>query len=324
MEAKIMHHETRESIIADFSAARGKLVDYVPKGVAQIGAKRLWNESKGEGSVIAVLDTGIDRNHPDLKNNIIGGYNFTTDYNGDKLNYQDNHYHGTHVAGTIAAGHDGQGVMGVAPKAKILALKVLTSTGSGNLDWVAQAVRYAIAWRGPSGEKVNVINMSLGAPSYHSGMHSAIKEAVAAGIAVIVAAGNEGDGLGTTDEISYPAYLPEVISVGAVDFHRNVTNFSNTNREIDVCSNGNDILSAYPGGRYAILNGTSMACPHVAGFAALLRGKFKNRFGRFPTEPELYTLLKFSTIDIGEVGIDAQSGAGYITVFPDHFSSIKL
>lgn len=324
MEVHLLHHETRESIIADFSEAREKLRDYVPRGVAQIGAKRLWNETKGEGTVIAVIDSGIDRNHFDLQENIIGGYNFTTDYNGDTTNYQDNHYHGTHVAGIIAGSHDGQGIIGVAPKAKILALKVLRGDGKGSANWTAEAIRYAINWRGPKGEKVNVINMSLGTKSYHSGMHSAIKEAVANDIAVVVAAGNEGDGDSNTFEYSYPAMLPEVITVGAVDFHRNVTYFSNTNPEVDVCSNGQDIISTYPGNRYAILNGTSMACPHVAGLCALFRGKFKNRFGRYPTEPELYHLIKFHTIDIGEVGIDASSGAGYVTVFPDHSASIKL
>lgn len=324
LDVRPLHVVTRDSIIEDFSKAKQKERDYIPRGVAQMGARRLWKETKGEGTVIAVLDSGVDINHPDLKENIIGGYNFTTDYGGDTSNFMDNHYHGTHVAGIIASKHNKYGIVGMAPEAKILALKVLTGQGSGSATWLANAIRYAISWRGPKGEKVNVINISLGTPNYNSNLHSAVKEAVANDIAVVVACGNDGDGDGTTNEISYPAYFQEVISVGAVDFCRNVTLFSNSNPEVDVCANGQDILSTYPGNKYAILNGTSMACPHVAGMCALFRGKFKNRFGRYPTEPELYQLIKFHTIDIGEAGIDAQSGAGYLTVFPDHVSAMKL
>ncbi|GAA4719715.1 S8 family peptidase [Brevibacillus fulvus] len=292
------------------------VTDYIPTGIQMMGTPYLWTDNEGEGSVIAILDTGIDRNHPDLRSNIIDGRNFTTDYNSDPANYEDNHYHGTHVAGIIAAVANQSGIVGVAPRAKLFIGKVLTGQGYGEDEWITNAIEYCIDWTGPNGEKISVINMSLGGPDYNPNLHAAIQRATENNIAVIVAAGNEGDGSSATEEISYPAYLPEVIAVGAVDYAQKVAYFSNTNRQIDVAAPGVNILSCYPRGTYAILSGTSMASPHVAGFAALLRGKFFERFGRYPSEPELYTLIKYHTVDIAEIGMDTAAGAGFVSALP--------
>lgn len=315
MEAKLLTY--RDQVIQEFKNAQLIPTDYFPEFIRMSGANKVWGETQGQGTVIAVLDTGVDHNHKDLKDNIIGGRNFTTDYNGDPTNYMDNHHHGTHVAGIIAADGNQTGIIGVAPKAKIFACKVLTSDGRGNADWVAQAVRYCINWRGPNGEKINIINMSLGIPSYHAGLHLAIKDAVASGISVIVAAGNEGDGSEYTNELSYPALFPEVIAVGAIDVNENVATFSNSNQEVDVSGLGVDVISCYPQNRYAVLNGTSMACPHVTGMAALIRERFHLRLGRYPSEKELYHLIKYSTVDVHSVGIDASTGAGLVSFLPE-------
>lgn len=307
---------TRSEIIAEFQASQTAGKDYVTYGLSLMGVEDVWKTTTGAGTVIAVLDTGIDVNHPDLKGAIIGGQNFTTDYNGDPTNYTDNQYHGTHVAGIIAGRRNSSGVIGVAPDVKLLICKVVAGSGTGSADWLANAVRYCINWRGPNGEKVGIINMSLGTKTYHVGLHNAIKDAVASDIAIICAAGNDGDGSATTEEISYPAYLPEVITVGAVNFDRQTANFSNSNREVDVAGPGVDVISCYPGGKYAVLNGTSQACPHVTGFAALVREKYRLRNGFYPTETELYGLLKYHTVDVDAVGIDASTGAGFVTASP--------
>ena len=119
---------------------------------------------KGQDVVVAVLDTGCDTNHIDLKDRIIGGRNFTKDYEADPNVYLDNNGHGTHVAGTIAATENGVGVLGVAPLAKMLVLKVLAGDGSGSYEQIIEAIHYAVNWRGPNQEKVRIISMSLGGP----------------------------------------------------------------------------------------------------------------------------------------------------------------
>ncbi|MFD2656155.1 S8 family peptidase [Gracilibacillus thailandensis] len=270
-----------------------------PEGIQLVQAPAIWEKSnEGEGIVIAVIDTGIESDHPDLKERIIGGRNFTSDYNGDQDNYEDNNGHGTHVSGTIAASLDGEGVVGVAPKAKLLSLKALTGEGSGEYDWIIDAINYAVEWRGPNNERARVICMSLGGPNDVDEMHKAIQHAVNQDVSVVVAAGNEGDGDEETPEYAYPAAYTEVICVGAVDMELQLAPFSNTNKEVDLVAPGVDVLSTYIDNKFARLSGTSMAAPHVAGALALLINLSENEFDRSLVEPEIYAQLIRRTLPL--------------------------
>lgn len=274
-------------------------MEYVPEGVALIEAPSMWDKGfRGEGIVVAVLDTGIDKDHPMLKDRIIGGRNFT--YDGGVNDYDDFNGHGTHVAGTIVGTSQGQdGLFGVAPKAKVLALKVLDQEGSGFYSWIINGIRYAIKWRGPNGERVRVISMSLGGPQHVPDLEKAINEAIMAGIPVVVAAGNEGDDKEDTFEYAYPANYNHVISVSAVTNDKVIAPFSNNNKEVDVVAPGVDVLSSFPGGRFARISGTSMATPHVAGALALLIEEGEQAFDRILTESEIYALLVKRTVTLG-------------------------
>ncbi|WP_373285705.1 S8 family peptidase [Pullulanibacillus camelliae] len=281
----------------------------VPKGIELIQAPEIWDESKkGKGVVVAVIDTGVQTDHPDLADRIIGGYNFTSDYDNDPNNFYDNNGHGTHVSGTIAASENDQGVVGVAPEASILALKVLTSEGSGQYDWIIKGIQYATNWKGAGGERVGVISMSLGGPEDVPEMHQAIIEAVNSGIPVVVAAGNEGDNREDTFEYSYPGSYNEVIEVGAVDLDLKLASFSDTNTEVDVVAPGVQILSTYPQNKYAVLSGTSMATPHVSGAIALLKNLTSTYFDRELTEAELYAQLIRRTLPLGYRGSSEGNG----------------
>lgn len=272
----------------------------VPEGVEMIEAPLLWEQAdQGKGNVVAVIDTGCQPDHPELKDRIIGGRNFTTDYDGDENNFSDNNGHGTHVAGTIAATENGTGVVGVAPQSDLLILKVLTGSGRGRMDWIIDAIEYATNWEGPNGERVRVMSMSLGGPSDIPELHDAIKQAVNQDIAVVCAAGNAGDGREDTDEFGYPGAYNEVIQVGAIDFERKLADFTNTNNEIDLVAPGVNILSTYLNGEYARLSGTSMATPHVSGALALLINLSESQFKRKLTEAELYAQLIKRTMPLG-------------------------
>ncbi|MGE8203202.1 S8 family peptidase [Heyndrickxia sp. NPDC080065] len=266
----------------------------IPEGIQLIHAPEVWEEANyGEGIIIAVIDTGIDKTHPDLKDQIIDGKDFTN--TGD---FQDDHGHGTHVSGTILAAANNAGAIGVAPRARVLALKALRGDGQGDVKWINEAIEYAINWRGPNDEKVSVISMSLGGPEDKE-EHQVIQKAVQNNILVVCAAGNNGDGRDDTDEISYPAGYSEVVAVGAVDLQKNLADFSNTNDEIDLVAPGVGIISTYLGGKYAKLSGTSMATPHVSGAAALIKNIEEKNFGRTFTEAELYAQLCIRTEDLG-------------------------
>lgn len=290
----------------------------IPQGILQIKAPELWKQGiTGKGVIIAVLDTGCDNSHLDLQGQIIGGRNFTTDDQGNPSIYADYHGHGTHVAGTIAAKKNNKGVIGVAPDAKLLILKVLNARGQGTYEGIIQAIDYAIS------QKVNIISMSLGGKDDVPALRSIIQKAVEENITVVCAAANNGDGRSETSEYAYPGYYPEVISVGAMDFRKNVATFSNSNNQVDLLAPGVNILSTVPNGKYATLSGTSMATPHVAGALALVYEWGQKAFGRPLTELELYAQLIKRTVSMGKPKVMEGNGMLYLTAQDELQALIK-
>ena len=280
--------------------------EQIPEGIQLMKAPEVWDEGKrGRGVVVAVLDTGCQMDHPDLQDRIIGGRNFTTDDNGDPENFTDYNGHGTHVAGTIAAAENGQGVVGMAPQADLLILKVLDSSGSGGYENLISAIDYALSWQGPEGRKVRILSMSLGGPADNQELHDAIVRAVRSGVLVVCAAGNTGQ-----VEKQFPGGYNEVVGVGAVDLEKKLAEFSTMNKEIDVVAPGVNIVSTYPGSRHAVLSGTSMATPHVAGAAALIINQCEKDFERTLTEAEIYAQLCKRTSALGYKKI--KEGNGFI------------
>lgn len=276
----------------------------IPYGVNLMKAPEIWAKGeKGAGSVVAILDTGIDTTHPDLRDRIIGGRNFTGE--GGRDDITDRNGHGTHVAGTIAAIENGSGVVGVAPETKLLICKVLNAQGSGGYSGITNAIRWAADWRGPNNERVRVMNMSLGGPYSDRKQYDAILYAVSKGILIVVASGNEGDknekgeANEETFEYSYPAMHPECITIAACDENKKLAYFSNNSRQVDAIAAGVDVLSTYPTGQYAVLSGTSMATPHVTGALALIIGLSERYFGRTLTESELYAQLARCCCSLG-------------------------
>ena len=278
----------------------------IPKGIMNLNCEKLWNEGyTGKGIKIAVLDTGCDINHICLKDRIIDYKNFTIE--GDKNDVTDKRGHGTHVAGIIAGNRIKQGVTGVAPDCELIICKVISSHGGFDED-IIEALEYSIE------QKVDIINMSLGGAGIHKTMHDLIKKATELGISVVCAGGNYGDGRADTNELIYPGAFEEVIEVGAVDSNNMICKFSNSNDMIDVCSYGKGITSTFPNNRYAKLDGTSQATPHVSGVLALLKQKFKVEQGRVPTEMELYNELIKYTKQLE--GVDKRlQGHGVVHIF---------
>jgi len=244
--------------------------------IDQMNLTDAWTRSDGDGVVIAIIDTGIDLEHPDLKDNIVPGWDWVDD--DDTPN--DENGHGTHVAGSAAAiGNNLIGVIGMAPRAKIMPLKVLGADGSGNSEDIAEAILWAVD------NGADVINLSLGGSSDLVGRiynkvdptNAAIVEADRRGVVVIAAAGN--------DDTFLTAYNTEtpVLVVNASNEVGETARFSNFGDPRAVSAPGARIMSTAPTYRttiwpkgsdgYEELDGTSMASPQVAGIAALMVGR---------------------------------------------------
>lgn len=232
----------------------------VPYGVPHIKADVAHAQNvTGNGVKVAILDTGIDSSHEDLR--VVGGASFVA---GEPNALQDGNGHGTHVAGTVAALNNQVGVLGVAYDVDLYAVKVLGADGSGTLSGIAQGIEWSIA------NNMDVINMSLGGSTGSTTLKQAADNAYNSGLVVVAAAGNSGDFFGLINTIGYPARYDSVIAVGAVDSNNRRASFSSVGSQLEVMAPGANILSTLPGNSYGSLNGTSMASPHVAGAAALL------------------------------------------------------
>lgn len=251
-----------------------------------ISLPEAWNVTLGSyGTVVAVIDTGIDYLHPDLAPNAwkngseVPGDGIDNDGNGYVDDYygfdfvnrdsdpMDDHYHGTHCAGTVAAATNNElGIAGTAPNARIMALKVLGANGSGYTSGIIEAVQYAVSQRQRFGE-VRVISASLGGGGYSSAFNAAAIAAAEAGVVFVAAAGNSA-----SPAPSYPAGYPSTVSVGATNNAAAPASFSNYGSWVSVVAPGVNIFSTFPRARgsYGTLSGTSMATPHVAGLAALV------------------------------------------------------
>ncbi|GAW92426.1 S8 family serine peptidase, partial [Calderihabitans maritimus] len=268
-------------------------------GLPKINTPQAWDITRGSTTVkVAVVDTGVDLNHPDLQANLVGGYNAI---NGGSA--QDDNGHGTHVAGIIAAvTNNGIGVAGVAPQVKIIPVKVLDANGSGYLSDVAEGIR----WAADNG--ADVINLSLGASVDTYTMREAINYAYNKGVVIVAAAGNDYRGT-----VNYPAANDHVIGVSATDSEDFLAYFSNIGPQVDVAAPGLNILSTYwyqSSSTYAFLDGTSMATPFVAGLAALIRSQNDSL-----TPDQVEGKIKAAAVDLGAPGKDDVYGYGRIDAY---------
>jgi subtilisin len=243
--------------------------EVLPWGVDRIDADLVWGTNGdlacdpeaniGAGIQVAIMDTGIDYTHPDLKANYKGGYDFVNNDDDPK----DDNGHGTHCAGIVAAEGNTEGVIGVAPGASLYALKVLNGRGSGSWDDVVAALEWCV----DSG--MQVVSMSFGGTAYPSaGVKDAFDNAYANGTVLVAAAGNHQ--FYQSSAVVYPAKFASVIAVSATDKGDKVPSWSNYGLEVELAAPGVDILSTWLGGEYEKKSGTSMACPHVSGTAALV------------------------------------------------------
>lgn len=282
----------------------------IPVGVSQIKAPQAWDGSRGRAIKVAILDTGIDGSHPDLAPNFWGGASFID----DESSTNDFHGHGTHCAGTVAAVLNGAGVVGVAPAASLYAVKVLNRHGSGSYSSIIAGIDWCV-----NKKRMHVASMSLGGSAASNALETMCQAAFDAGVLLVAAAGNAGPPPGGgTSSVLYPAKYPSVIAVSAIGTDNVVAGFSSRGPEVELCAPGVSVLSTAPGGGYQTMSGTSMACPHVAGAAAMAWGSH-----RYQNNVVLRRLLAYTSDDLGNPGRDPIFGFGRVDANQATMSEIR-
>ncbi len=240
----------------------------IPWSISNFNVEKEWKLAAGEGVTVAVIDTGCDLDHPDLVHSLVDGYNFI---GGNKAPVDDNG-HGSHVAGTIAAENNRKGIVGVAPKCKIMPIKSLGRDGSGSLQAICEGILFA------ADNGADIITMSLGTPVGSMYMRQCVNYAVDKGCVFFCAAGNSGQ----RSELMYPAKYSDTISIGSVSNDLKISRFScSTGTELDFLAPGEDVISCVPDDSYANMSGTSMANPFAAGCAALIMSYKKRRLTKY-------------------------------------------
>jgi len=302
-------------------------------GFKKIQAEQAWDITMGDNNIIvAVIDTGIDQDHPDLVNqrwiNVdeIAGNNKDDDNNGyvdDRYGYdffgtalfgilpppesdedsdpEDDNGHGSHTSGTIAAQTNNNiGVAGSATHCKVMVLRALGGfLGFGYSSDIIAAMLYA------ADNGAHIISMSLGSEQYAQAELTACKYVYGFDILIVAAAGNGGNSV-----LNYPAGYPQVLAVGATTSSDTIASFSTRGANLEVSAPGQNILSTWKGGGYQSSDGTSMACPHVAGLAALIRSKFPGLMA-----DNVRQLIHDSAQDLGATGWDMNFGQGRINAY---------
>ncbi|MDB5083893.1 MAG: hypothetical protein JWN30_779 [Bacilli bacterium] len=259
-----------------------------------IGADQEWSINTGNPAVkVAVVDTGVDMNHPEFQDQLTDGYNVID----PSSPAQDDNGHGTHVSGVIAAKTNNlEGVAGIAFNNKIMPVKAMDKDGSGSVADIATGIEWAVD------HGANVINLSLGNNEDSAVLHQAVQYAYSHNVAVIAAMGNDN-----SNEPNYPAAYPEAISVCALDSNGQRASFSNYGPHAFISAPGVSIASTYPDNRYASMSGTSMACPHITGVVSLL----KSINAQFNVD-QIKSILQNSAIDLGDPGRDPYYGYGLV------------
>lgn len=242
---------------------------------------------KGAGIKVAVVDTGTDIEHPDLKGGIVQHHNVTGEA------YAWAHGHGTGVSGVIGARDNNTGVIGVAPECELIVIKAMRESGGGSINEIANGINLAIQL----GAKI--INLSLGTSSDVPSLKNIIEKATNAGVLVVCAAGNDG----RDNSVNYPARYPSCVAVAAINQENKVSSFSSRGWEVDIAAPGERILTCWRNHGYARVSGTSFSAPYVSGVLALLlqAGLTIN-----------HSRLEQTAIDIEEPGKDIKSGYGLI------------
>jgi len=258
--------------------------------------------NRGAGIKVAILDTGIDYTHEDLAANYQGGYDFVFN---DSDPYDDSYFgHGTHVAGIVAAAENGVGVIGVAPEADLLAVKVLDGGGFGRVDWIIAGIEWAVV------QGADIINLSIQGP-HSQGLQEACDAAYESGVLIVAAGGNSFSGGGP---VKYPAAYDSVIAVTATDPSDQPGYFAPLGSALELAAPGVNVLSTVARGGYDYLSGTSQAAPHVAGVAALYLAsntKDVNGDGKV-NHQDVRRLLQTTATDLGDPGRDSIFGYGLV------------